>query len=183
MTDADQLKMNLRLIIGATVMRVGLWIWPDANRLEDTDVGLYLELRRIDGNDITIIFRTSPDGQTPAVEWPRIPDGIPISELKHRQKVWSRDGFWESQEFYSHELFLVSPFCNEPIAPVNGQQITAVFAIFLLGDQQLSTGLHLRFGNGTDVWVVPGNNGSQVFTDSTCLCWPEPVVECDVGAI
>jgi hypothetical protein len=38
MTDTDQLKMNLRLIIGATVVRVGLWIWPDGNRLEDTDV-------------------------------------------------------------------------------------------------------------------------------------------------
>ena len=183
MTDADQLKMNLRLIIGATVTRVGLLIWPDGNGLEDTDVRLYLELRRTNGNDIAIIFRTSPDGQTPSLEWTRIPDGIPLSDLKNRQQVWSNDTFWTSQPFYSHELFLISPGCDEPLAAVNGQQIIAVFVICFAGDEQLATGIHLRFGNGTEVLTVPGSSGSQVITDSTRLCWPESVVECEVATI
>ncbi len=183
MIDAEQLKMNLRVIIGATVTRVGLLVWPAGNGLDDTDVRLYLELRRTDGNEIAIIFRTSPDGQTPALEWMRIPDGIPLSDLKSRQDVWSNDAFWTSQPFYSHELFLVSSGCDEPLAAVNDQRIIAVFVICFAGDEQLAAGIRLRFGDGTEVWTVPGRSGSQVIADSTRLCWPDPIVDCEVVAV
>lgn len=180
MTDAERLKLSLQRLIGATVARVGLLTWPDPDAPTETDVCLYLELRRTNENDIAVIFGTSPDGQTPSLDWTRLPDGIPLSELISRKQVWGSDAFWKVRQSYSWELFVVSPKCDNPLASVNGQQIASVTIICFAGEEQHATGIHLRFGNGTDVWSIPGSSGNQVTTDSTRLCWPAAVVDYDV---
>lgn len=171
----NRLAAGLRLIAGCTVDRIGLLVWPDEGALEEADVCLYLELICSGEDRIDVAIGTSSDGQTPVLNFDHVDAGKPLSELGNRRREWASDGFWESQNSYSSELFFAAADTDCKLSVFCAQKILRVFVVCFADNDELPTGIVLEFENGSRLWSVPSNYGNAVKTEVPDDWWPAPV--------
>jgi hypothetical protein len=181
MREMKRLKVILGSLVGAKARRLGLYIWPDANAPDDTDVRLYLGLTSKTGIAINVTIGTDEDGQTPCIEFAHVDgSGVLLSALETRRKVWSRDEFWQSQASFRSELFLISPDSDCFLARVCDQLVTRMFLVCFVDAPDIATGVVLELENGDRVWSVPSTYGNAVKSKVPDDWWPSPVILRDV---
>lgn len=172
----DDLRSVLTHWVGATIIRHGLLIWPDALAPEETDVQIYMDLALATGESASVQLRTGADGQTPQVDFGFIPDGAPIAALPERRTAWSESTFWTSHESYSHELFVITPEASSELNVLCGKRITTVYLVCFADDVAIATGICIECENAVRVWSIPGTYGNVVTMDVIESWWPAPVI-------
>jgi len=176
MSEAHDLPQQLRTLVGSTVQQIGLWLLPDPDGPDETDVLLYIECQMTDSTVLNFVVGTAPDGQTPELDSIRLDGGQPLSALKERLAVWrsSRIGLSDSQ---SRELFLASRGSCDELSAMCGDHITAVYLVCFDGEPTMFTGIVFEFGSGRRLWSVPGSYGNAIRYDEVSEdYWPAPVV-------
>jgi len=163
----------LRLIIGGRVRRLGLLVWPDSDGLDNTDVQLHLQIDCMDGIHREITCRTDSDGQTLKVESEHWQDGLPLSKLEERTKIWSSPEFWNGPSGQAYELFDVTSDRSFGIG--QGSVVTEVNLVKFADDQSDPTGVVIEFDSGTRLWSAPAAHGNQVSVNPQKFVWPAEI--------
>ena len=102
------MKNHIEIIgqfVGARINRLGLLVWPTIESLRETDVQLHIEVQQPNRKLVEFTVSTSPDGQTPQVEFENWANGFQYSQLTERQKLWKSEQFWTDEHKRSYELF------------------------------------------------------------------------------
>ena len=180
MAEIAELSQKMRFVVGAKVNRIGLLIWPDSDASEYMNSNIYLELMTADGIAVDVVLGTDSDGQTPSVEFRHVDGGVPFSALELRKSEWCKDEFWESQQSFSPELFVISSDSDSPLSIVCGQSVARGFLVCFKDSEDTATGIVLELGNGRRVWSVPSAYGNAVKCEVADDWWPSPVTLRDI---
>ncbi|AKJ28331.1 hypothetical protein AAW51_1640 [Caldimonas brevitalea] len=159
MNTTQQLQAALRQIVGATVRGACLLIWPSAEGLESADTQLNLSLMLPDGVQMSATLRTSPDGQTPAVELEDAPTVQPYGSLSERIAAW-RHVMPSDDQLSRMEAFDISSGSDFPAVMNATVQEVALLCYRASG---APTGIRLAFSSGATLWSVSADDGNRVF--------------------
>jgi len=166
-------------LLGATVTAGTLMIWPDKNGPEHSDSQLNLKLKLTSGENISITFRTDPDGQTPLLEKEDVEPNYHFSQLSERIENWTKQDYWDRKGSYRYETFNIAG--SVEFRGVVGSEIIEIGLIYFDDEEKLPTGLKITFSSDKEIWSVPGTYGNVIMTELPADWFEEPVKMLIVG--
>ena len=180
MVSLQLLQNELLRFIGAKIRSVGLWVLPFAVPLSESDVVLCLECVLPTGEVRQVQFGTMGDGQSPGVDFATIPDGIPITELDEKQRLWASEWQESQSEGYARALFVATADTDHELARMCGEAITRIFLIRFADGSNSPTGICVECANGSRAISYPGACGNAVTMHPSKAEWPCPVEFVDI---
>jgi hypothetical protein len=151
----------LRSILGASITRAFLLVWPSTEGLLDTDTQLNLQLMLKTGHTLGITFRTGIDEQTPVIEEETISKMLPYSSIHQRALAWKNSIFDQNGVCHIEAFDITSEAEFHYVGKSTIQEIFLIcYAI-----SQAPLGIKIVLSSGHVLWSVSSGDGNRVFTE------------------